>query len=307
MKVKDCGVRGASPVHLAFVTLTHRITFKTAIGVVWTILRYFFFPQFQTKLFPKTRPVVSVDHPLDASIPFQPEHVGLYLTFIPLWMKSCDHLWRLRGKEALPVMKEYLACISSLYREAASVYLTCQTTTARPAYRKGKFALIHLTDPHLHCVPSLHVLIVVFNHFWMARQYTAWGLHDEQARTDLTWIHEQAVSISESVLLVKQHSVNCIPAALLMLASCGLGISRDDLFAFADELFTILGTDLLERTAIRAHIHGVFTRLLAKMDSGASCRKIILGFIDEIKAASDTLSQEDVGVAAAVEEEEEVG
>lgn len=288
MKAKECGVQGASPVHLAFVTLTHRITFKTAIGVVWTILRYFFFPQFQTKLFPKTRPVVSVDHPLDASIPFQPEHVGLYLNFIPLWMKSCDQLWRLRGKEALPAMKEYLSFITGLYREAAAVYLTCQTTTARPSYHKGQFALIHITDPHLHCVPSLHVMIVAFNHFWMARQYAAWSLDDEQSRADLAWIHEQAVSISESVLLVKQHSVNCIPAALLMLSSCGLDIPRDDLFAFSDELFTILGTDLVERTAIRAHIRGVFARLLSQMDCGLGHREVILSFIEEIKAMAES-------------------
>ena len=286
MRERNPGVQGASPFHLALVTLTHRVTFKTAVGVVWTILRYFFVPQFQTRLFPKTRPVVSVDHPLDRGIPFQPEHIGLYLTFIPLWMKSCDQLWRLRGKEALPVMKEYLDLISKLYRDAASIYLSCQTTTARPRYRKWKFALIHITDPHLHCVPSLHVMIVAFNHFWLSKRYAAWGLNDEQALKDLSWIHEQAVSISESVLLVKQHSVNCIPAALFMLSACDLGISREELEAFADELFTILGTDLLERDAIRAHIKEVFFKLLDAQGPDRSAREVILDFIEEIKSGS---------------------
>ena len=50
-------------------------------------LRSFFLPQFENAVFNR-RPVVNVDHPLDASIPFDPSYMKKYLEFVQLWMAS---------------------------------------------------------------------------------------------------------------------------------------------------------------------------------------------------------------------------
>ena len=57
----------------------------TALGVarfVGTVLKDFFALQFAVKLGLRRVPVVDVDHPLDARIPFTPERIATYLDFI---------------------------------------------------------------------------------------------------------------------------------------------------------------------------------------------------------------------------------
>ncbi len=286
MDARSGRLSAASPYHLAFISLTNTTTFLPALNVLWTIARFFFFPQFQTRFFPKFRPVIKVDHELDASIPFEAEHVDLYLSFIPLWMKSCDQLYRLRGRRALPAMRDYLLMIARLYREASTVYLTCQTTTERPHYYQGRFALIHASDPHFHCVPSLHVMIVAYNYWWMRRLYGEWNLNRAEDAQDLAWLYEQALSISESVLLVKQHSINCIPAALFMLKALDSSIPTDEILHFINQLFTILGSSLINKAKIRQFIYEKFLYLLDLHNSGLGYCEVVLQFIEEIRLNS---------------------
>ncbi len=278
----------ASISHLTWVTLTHRTTAFSGLRVLWIVTRFFFFPQFQTLFLArfrpaKARPVVSVDHPLDKDIPFRPEHVQLYLSFIPLWLKSCAELYRLRGRKALPAMRDYFTFIGDLYREAAEIYLTCQSTTARPNYKKGPFRLIHISDPHLHCVPSLHVMLVAANYYWMAKIYKEWGLTCRRSRENLDWFWEQALSISESVLFIKQHSVNCIPAALFMLSSGEVALNKNEGLAFIEKLFTLLDPDLASAEEIRNYIDSRYLKLLALGKKGLSQKDVVLAFLSEIK------------------------
>jgi hypothetical protein len=75
--------------------------------------------------------------------------------------------------------------------------------------------LVRLFDPHLHCIPSLHVLILCYNslHLRLAAERlggpAGYALASEARR--------EALSVIRSVLLVKQHSLADIGPSMYML------------------------------------------------------------------------------------------
>jgi len=196
-----------------------------AMRLVLEAMRSFFIPQFENALF-RRREVVKVDHPLDDSVPFEPGYVKKYLEFIKLWIGSFYTIGRLYGGAAVQGLVSYVDSIRSLYAEAGRVYRTVHTTTTRPSKNYNlRFAVIHATDPHLNCVPSLHVLIVTAN--WMLAEDLLGRLPPLRGRNAskrgfdasayIEALRGEALAITESVLFVKQHSVNCIGASLYCL------------------------------------------------------------------------------------------
>jgi len=221
-------------------------------------LRSFFIPQFENAIFFR-RPVVNVDHPLDATVPFDPRFVNKYLEFVQLWMASFYRLWRFYGKEAIHDLVGFLDAIRGLYAEAGTVYLTVHTTTTRPSRNYNlRFALIHAVDPHLDCVPSLHVLLVVAN--WLLASEIVDRLGPERARgfkrADVErWargLRREALAITESVLFVKQHSVNCIGASLFYLKRRFPRFDDSEAEAFVRDLFASEAGSLANSEELRS-------------------------------------------------------
>ncbi len=242
-----------------------------ALGLALEAIRSFFLPQFANVLF-RLRSVVSVDHALDAEIPFDPRHIGKYLEFVKLWMGSVYKLWRLYGENSISGLCEYVDSIRNLYRDAGSVYRRVHTTTARPKETPNlRFALIHALDPHLNCVPSLHVLIVLAN--WklaaaFARSRSSEGVRLDAAAAGANWVaslRDEALAITETVLFVKQHSVNCIGASLYYLVNRFPGFTDGDAREVVRDLFTTRGSELAAIGEIRAEIIGIYEALQADM------------------------------------------
>jgi len=72
--------------------------------------------------------------------------------------------------------------------------------------------MIHLLDPHLMCIPSLHVMVVI--HTYLMFSVLAEKMGDaEKLKHQALEMKQGALAISQAILFVKQHSVNCIPAA----------------------------------------------------------------------------------------------
>ena len=113
----------------------------TALGVarfVGTVLKDFFALQFAVKLGLRRVPVVDVDHPLDARIPFTPERIATYLDFISFWIRPLGWIARTHGPRAFVTHGvRFLGLIDRCYREAAEVYRAGMTTTRRPRYYRG--------------------------------------------------------------------------------------------------------------------------------------------------------------------------
>ena len=214
-----------------------------AILVVAEAFRSFFYPQFENLVL-RRRAVVNVDHPIDLSIAFDPSYMKKYMEFIRLWMGTFYRLGSLYGDRAQGELCRFVDCIRGLYADAGSIYTTVHTTTTRPSKNYSfRFALIHALDPHLDCVPSLHIILMIGN--WMLARAAVERLGAGNAR-DLDkaevelWIeslHEEALAITESVLFVKQHSVNCVAASLYYLKRRFPAFGEAQAAAFVAALF----------------------------------------------------------------------
>lgn len=232
------------------------------LAIAFDAIRLFFLPQYAAALF-KHRRVRSVDHPVDSSIPFLHETAPLYLSFIALWMNVVFHTERAYGKRSHAQLAGFLRYVQNLYRDASKVYLHTHTTTKRPARSPNlQCALIRVMDPHLNCIPSLHVTIVLGAWDKAKSVYKALGI-DGQSRTRafLDGLYDHAHRITESTMLMKQHSVNCVGASLWYLSRTAPGLDAAFCLGVADGLFTRLGKGIEAAPAARKRAKQVFMQL----------------------------------------------
>jgi hypothetical protein len=184
------------------------------IRCVTSIVYNFFFRQYRAALLPGRVPVSKVDHPLDLKIPFVPSWVTIYLDFVFFWIRMVGFLLHTYGRGAYDAAREFIVSMGRLYSFAAETYRKNFSTTDRPFYiARPRFFVIHLMDPHLMCVPSLHVMIVI----WTYRKFAAiLGSFNDAGRraAQIEEMKQGALAITHAILFVKQHSVNCIAAAL---------------------------------------------------------------------------------------------
>ena len=274
---------------------------RPALKVAFAALRQFFLPQFQTAIF-HTRPVVYVDHRIDRAIPFQPSIVSLYMSFIPLWMNAVYCLNRRYGRAADAHLIAFLEGIAQLYDEAGSVYLRCHSTTVRPKRLPNlSCAMIQVLDPHLNCIPSLHVTIV-FGAWMLAREVvSAMGAPtgdamgsptgDAMAEAWLASLYNHAQRIAETTMLMKQHSVNCVGASLWYLhARYPARFSESHCAAIIDGLFTLEGREVAVKEEARARIREVFALLKQDAAGGGHWRGPILRFIESYPGTAPDFS-----------------
>jgi hypothetical protein len=255
-----------------------------------TVIKDFFFLQFSAKWGWRRIPVVSVDHPLDSRVPFRPELADLYLDFINFWIRSLSMmLTRLGTKRALPHVARFFRHLTVAYSEAARMYRFRMSTTVRPPCDDLRIRQIRGADPHLLCVPSLHVAIVILTFAFYrdlfqkeAPAFQAANVPPGDLARYESELRRGAVCIIETVLYVKQHSVNCIPAALYMLCRV-----FPDLVTIADAVSVINSLfadapDVSTPGEITAHINFQFERLLLEGyysdDWTAPVKRWILGY-----------------------------
>jgi len=183
------------------------------------IARDFFWPQYRLRALPRSRRVVFVDGPLDHRIPFRPEYFGTYLGFVSLWLNTLSHTRRQAGAASLPGWKKTLVELESLYREAGAISRAWPTTTVRAAGLRGpRQVMIKFFDPHYHCLPSLHILIIAHT-FLRYREWMREAKDDEKNGIWEAYLRREMMEIAESVLYVKQHSISCIAGSLFFLTA----------------------------------------------------------------------------------------
>jgi hypothetical protein len=217
-------------------------------------------------------PIANVDHPLDEEIPFRPGQVMIYHDFSAFWVRTAACLARSVSPLAAG---EFIDSVGALYTAAAEVYARYMSTTTRPRYFGNPgCAVIQLFDPHLLCVPSLHVLVCV--HTWIkARDILEkhGAAAAEKAYTGKTYIEKlfrHAVLITESILYMKQHSVNCIPAALYAMNCFEPALfTRKETSAFIQALFADeRNAEIPQKTQenIRRHIETAFAAFMRERE-----------------------------------------
>lgn len=254
---------------LAFAVITNKALRKTVRSFVATVFKRFFFDQFiygqKLSLRAENVPAVrNVEHPLDATIPVRYEAVGVYLTFVQLWISALSYLRRRIGPSFDTDVALFIADLGRCYADAASVYSRCLSTTRRPPKAPSpRLAFIYAVDPHLFCVPSLHVLVVCYTYKRLEDLLRARGALVEFG-AELASVRSRAIAITESILYVRQHSVNCIPTALAMLSVILPSYDEAEAEAFLSALFVNDG-DIPEegRKAVLSYMLGLYGSIKA--------------------------------------------
>ncbi|MDR1144505.1 MAG: hypothetical protein LBK77_09875 [Spirochaetaceae bacterium] len=193
--------------------LIHPLLLLRGFRCILIIFNNFFLFQFRAALFPGRIPVSRVEHVLDERIPFNPRFVRIYLDFVSFWVRVVEFLCVRYGKEGVVLAADFIDSIAELYPAAMEIYAKNLSTTRRPRRREFRFRIIHLFDPHLMCIPSLHVMIVIRTYTKLRGYVRSMG-EEEILRPLTEKIFQGALVITDAVLYIKQHSINCIAAAL---------------------------------------------------------------------------------------------
>ncbi len=260
-RIKDLGI---FPPYL--VIPTHWQTLKPLLRFLRTVLFDFFLLQYGVKFKLRKMEIIHVDDPLDDKIPYRPDKSDTYLDFIHFWIRPLTLIIKRFGvKRALPHCARFMSAIQMTYAEAARVYKFKMSTTKRPHHNGNKnMKMIHSVDPHYLCVPSLHIAVVTLTYCFFDDVFFQERLPEEEHARYSMELYEGAVEIAETVLYVKQHSVNCIPAALyMMLHLQNKTFDIEKGVKFINDLFvTAEDVPLEDKKLISTHVHYMFERLL---------------------------------------------
>ncbi len=260
-KLQKNKISSKNAIFYVILFLMKKKTRNPGLKLMHVIWSHFFAPQVMTKYKLRSRPVVQVDHPLDSKIPFRPQFVSIYLSFTHFWIKSVAFLYREFGPRSLPDIVTFLNSLTSLYYESAKVYLQVQSTTNRPRFLGNfYFKVIHLFDPHLHCIPSLHVGIVGLTYEFITSVILKFAPTPSDYQPEIDYLWRKAVLITNSILFIKQHSVNCVSAGLFTLSSNNFGFTRENAHQIIDALFTGTGNTINDNEELRTYIRDLYEK-----------------------------------------------
>ena len=213
-KTDSYGTYDISVLYTFYKAFTVSSLRAVTIPCIKSILYNFFFRQYRANLLPGRVPVSLVDDPLDKKIPFIPLWVNIYIDFTFLWIRMLGFLLRKYRFRSYTAVREFIVSIGKLYAFAAESYKKNFSTTKRPFYiARPRFFVIHLVDPHLMCIPSLHVMLAIITYTRFALMLRSLN-EEKNNKAQIEELKQGALAISKAVLYVKQHSINCISAAL---------------------------------------------------------------------------------------------
>lgn len=261
-------------------------SFRTA-KVSWkflgTVIKNYLGIQFLEKWGFYHIPIVHVDSPLDKKIPFTPSKVNVYMGFVNLFLRPLSmFLHRYGIKRAAPVCNGWFSALTKTYSEAGRMYKVTLSTTERPDYRENfHFRVIHTFDPHLLCVPSLHIAIITLAESYFKKQFKDFKMSDAECFRKSTEMYNESVEIAESVLYMKQHSVNCIPAALYMTTKLFPSLfTPNDATNFINDMFLTAETVKPEDASqIKEYISFMYERFLLEGTAADDWRDPIIRWI----------------------------
>ncbi|MBQ6057751.1 MAG: hypothetical protein IJJ70_09555 [Treponema sp.] len=276
-------------------------TIPTAYKFLFTVIKNYLGTQFFQKWGIYKIPVVKVDHPLDKKIPFTPEKVDTYMDFVNLFLRPLSMLIkRFGGHKAAKTCNEWFSQLTRIYCEAGRMYRNTLSTMERPEYKDNfHFRIIHAWDPHLLCVPSLHIAIIVYCFSFYKAKFKELGFSDAECFQKNTELYNDAVAIAESVLYVKQHSVNCIPAALYMITKLYPELfTPNDATNFINDMFLSAPTvSPKDACAIKEHISFMYERFLLEGYAADDWRDPVIRWINEYDAKKEATAALEAEIA----------
>ncbi|HUW69069.1 MAG TPA: hypothetical protein VMX33_02445 [bacterium] len=265
-------VLAGGTLYLVLVVLTSWRLLRRTVRFGVTVSKKFFIDQFIYRRalragYDKAPAIRNIEHPLDARVPIRYEAINTYLGFVQMWISALSYVRRREGRRFNSAILDFMTGLERCYVDAALVYGQCLSTTRRPDRAPNpRLAFVYAVDPHLFCVPSLHVLVVCYTYRKLTDILIQSGLSDTYS-AELAALRNRATAIAESILYVRQHSVNCIPTALSMLSVILPSFDDAEARAFLSTLFVSDHSIALED---RAKIGAYMASLLADMSAPGS-------------------------------------
>lgn len=262
---------------------------------VFTVIKNYMIIQFKQKWGFSNIPVVCVDHPLDEKIPFTPSMVKTYMDFVYLFLRPLSMVIQRYGmKKAAPVCNQWYKITTQIYSEAGKMYTHTLSTTTRPDYKDNfQFKVIHAFDPHLLCVPSLHIALIALTCAYFKKAFKDLGLSDAECFQKNTETYNRAIEIAESVLYLKQHSVNCVPAALYMSTKVFPQLfTPNDATNFINDMFLTAETiSPADCNQIKEHISFMYERFLLEGYAADDWRDPVIRWIENYSSNSQASAE----------------
>ncbi|MCR5762032.1 MAG: hypothetical protein K6G00_01465 [Treponema sp.] len=159
------------------------------------------------------------------------------------------------------------------------------TTTKQPETNNIRLKMLRIMDPHYMCVPSLHIAVITLTTNFYKKLFEQ-NLFTEQEKTKwMKEIEEHGVEIADSVLYLKQHSVNCIPAALYMMTRIVPElVSPTEAVKLLDSILkNEPNIDSNTQKNITEHILFIYERFLLEGTTEEDWRKPILRWLESYK------------------------
>lgn len=254
---------------------------------LWTLLRFcvtvifkFFLAQYFNKIHLLRIPVKNVDHKLDYTVPFKPQTVHIYLDFINFWIRPLTMIIKRFGMiQGVKLEIEFLRYIRFTYRKAYDIYGKMMSTTNRPVCKEIKaIRRMQKADPHFMCVPSLHIAVICLTYSFYHQIFERENFTKDESERWLKEIADHGMEIAESVLYMKQHSVNCIPAALYMMTKIAPELFKKEMAFISIEKFFAESSDIEaeNKKLIISHIRNTYDFF---MSSGKTWQETILEWL----------------------------
>jgi hypothetical protein len=150
------------------------------------------------------------------------------------------------------------------------------------------------------CIPSLHVMVAILTYTSFRRIMGELGQGDSPLVEEF---RRGALDITAAILYVKQHSVNCVAAAMYaMTCFDGAAFPPEEAEVFASRLFSgkesaghggnaglpsaagLPGIGEEAAAAVRGHIVKLYRRFLESRAPGSAWEKPLLEFLEPLRA-----------------------
>jgi hypothetical protein len=270
--------------------LTDNHLFHSVMRLIRLVISDFFFPQFQTVFSGKDRHIVRVDGDLDRKIPFVESEIYEYLSFTSHWISALSWALEEFGPAAKKDIRGFIRDLANLHARSVEIYRKVQSTTSRPRVPLNpRYWILYFADPHIHCIPSLHVSEMALTYLRTKEMIQKHGGPGEGYALTLERFFRKEVAVIESVLYTKQHSLNCIASGLFFLSAVYPEFDDGHAYMFIDALFRESNGRIYEPEKLRTYIRRQYDGFMRQYRGGHDYRRVLVDYLYEFPQVTGLL------------------
>jgi hypothetical protein len=181
---------------------------------------------------------INVASEVDDLVPFLPEALGAYLSFVGVWISAVNFLSKEFGKKATIETGKFVKDLAALYPESAKIFKAAQTSFARKGKGGLKLSMLRRIDSEKNASPSLHVQFAAFTYSRVSDVIEVLAEKPEAYEPIKIVYFEKAVEIIEATMLVRQHVILDVALGLAVLTGFEKGFTTERAELIVNALFS---------------------------------------------------------------------